>query len=145
MEWVCEMAWLMLTRSDFSCRFFTARVLRRRLHSDPSPSPRRPFPPHQPRRPASLLSAPGIPVILNRNFNLPGLNYTRSQMIYIGFSQVWCSLVRPETAIQRIRTDPHSPANWRVIGALSDSEGFAEAWGCPKKARMNPEGKCVLW
>jgi predicted metalloendopeptidase len=44
----------------------------------------------------------GIPVILNRNFNLPGLNYTREQMLYVGFSQVWCSVVRPETAIQRV-------------------------------------------
>ncbi|KAF9338597.1 Endothelin-converting enzyme 2, partial [Linnemannia elongata] len=52
---------------------------------------------------------------------------------------------RPESAIRQMRTDPHSPAKWRINGAVQNSVGFAEAFKCKAKAPMNPDKKCDLW
>ena len=45
----------------------------------------------------------------------------------------------------QILEDPHSPARFRVIGALSNSDDFQDAWKCNKGSRMNPEKKCEVW
>ena len=45
----------------------------------------------------------------------------------------------------QILEDPHSPAKFRVTGALSNSVEFANAWRCPKGSRMNPVKKCEVW
>lgn len=41
--------------------------------------------------------------------------------------------------------DPHSPARFRIIGTLSNSLEFNQAFSCQSKARMNPSNKCQLW
>jgi len=80
------------------------------------------------------------------NYRLPGLTqYTLDQLFYISFGQIWCSKSRPESAIQRIRTDPHSPPQHRVNGAVSNSAHFSETFHCPPNAPMNPEKKCLIW
>jgi len=80
------------------------------------------------------------------NEHLPGLSqYTFDQLFYISFGQIWCSKDRPESAIQRIRTDPHSPPKHRVNGAVSNSEHFSETFNCPPNSPMNPEKKCLIW
>ncbi|CAG8615532.1 9370_t:CDS:10 [Ambispora gerdemannii] len=83
---------------------------------------------------------------IHKNYLLPGLeNLTREQLFYISFARVWCSKVRPETAVERVRTDPHSPPKWRVIGALKNSNHFSETFKCKKGSFMNPDDKCKLW
>jgi len=80
------------------------------------------------------------------NEHLPGLSqYTFDQLFYISFGQIWCSKDRPESAIQRIRNDPHSPPRHRVNGAVRNSEHFSETFNCPKNSPMNPEKKCLIW
>jgi len=80
------------------------------------------------------------------NEHLPGLSqYTFEQLFYISFGQIWCSKDRPESAIQRIRTDPHSPPKHRVNGAVRNSKHFAETFNCPENSPMNPEEKCLIW
>lgn len=82
----------------------------------------------------------------SHNQYLPGLSqYTFDQLFYISFGQIWCSKSRPESAVQRIRTDPHSPPQHRVNGAVSNSEHFAQTFACAKDAPMNPEKKCSIW
>ncbi|RIA98623.1 hypothetical protein C1645_749393 [Glomus cerebriforme] len=77
---------------------------------------------------------------------LPGLqNLTREQLFYISFGRAWCSRIRPETAVERIRVDPHSPANWRVNGVLRNSNHFAETFKCRVGSKMNPVDKCSMW
>jgi len=78
---------------------------------------------------------------------LPGLNYTREQMFFLSFARAWATSVRPETAVSLVRTDPHSPARYRVDGTLSNVPEFAEAFKCPKGAKLNPppEKRCILW
>uniref|UniRef100_A0A672FAX1 Membrane metallo-endopeptidase-like 1 n=1 Tax=Salarias fasciatus TaxID=181472 RepID=A0A672FAX1_SALFA len=59
--------------------------------------------------------------------------------------KVWCGAYRPEFASQSIKTDSHSPLEYRVLGSLQNFEAFSEAFQCPKGSRMNPEQKCRVW
>ncbi|CAG7846629.1 Neprilysin {ECO:0000269/PubMed:15283675, ECO:0000269/PubMed:8168535}; AltName: Full=Atriopeptidase; AltName: Full=Common acute lymphocytic leukemia antigen; Short=CALLA; AltName: Full=Enkephalinase; AltName: Full=Neutral endopeptidase 24.11; Short=NEP; Short=Neutral endopeptidase; AltName: Full=Skin fibroblast elastase; Short=SFE; AltName: CD_antigen=CD10 [Serendipita indica DSM 11827] len=78
---------------------------------------------------------------------LPGLNYTREQLFFISFGRTWARNMRPASAVQRIRTDPHSPTQFRVDGTLSDIPEFAQAFNCSTGSKLNPpkEKQCRLW
>ncbi|CAG8670461.1 1411_t:CDS:10, partial [Cetraspora pellucida] len=79
------------------------------------------------------------------NYLLPGFgNLTREQLFFIAFGHSWCSKTRPETAVERVRTDPHSPPAWRVNGVLRNSGNFSEAFKCKLGSKMNPVNKCAL-
>ncbi|KAG0034876.1 hypothetical protein BGZ82_005566 [Podila clonocystis] len=81
-----------------------------------------------------------------KNYQLAGLEqFSREQLFYVAFARVWCSNRRPASAIEALRTDPHSPAKWRVNGAVQNSKHFAEVFKCAADAPMNPETKCDLW
>lgn len=76
---------------------------------------------------------------------LPGLNLTHRQLFFLNFAQVWCGSYRPEYAVNSIKTDVHSPGNFRIIGTLQNSAEFSKAFHCPKNSYMNPEKKCRVW
>uniref|UniRef100_A0A8C1JYB2 Membrane metallo-endopeptidase-like 1 n=1 Tax=Cyprinus carpio TaxID=7962 RepID=A0A8C1JYB2_CYPCA len=76
---------------------------------------------------------------------LPGLDMDHKQLFFLNFAQVWCGACRPEYAIQSIKTDPHSPLEYRVLGSLQNFEAFSEAFHCARGAPMNPEEKCRVW
>ncbi|XP_064461110.1 neprilysin-1-like isoform X2 [Ornithodoros turicata] len=76
---------------------------------------------------------------------LPGLNLTHDQLFFLTYAQIWCGTMRPEHAVNTIRTGSHSPGRFRVIGALSNSEDFARAYSCPRGSPMNPRRKCEVW
>ncbi|EJD02334.1 endothelin-converting enzyme 1 [Fomitiporia mediterranea MF3/22] len=78
---------------------------------------------------------------------LPGLNYTQEQLFFIGFGQIWAQLIKPAAAVQRVRTDPHSPDKYRVEGTLANIPEFAAAFQCKEGTKLNPpkEQRCVFW
>ncbi|KAF9434058.1 hypothetical protein BGZ76_008642 [Entomortierella beljakovae] len=81
-----------------------------------------------------------------KNHLLAGLeDYTREQLFYMSFARVWCSQRRPASAIESLRTDPHSPPKWRVNGAVQNSLHFAEVFNCKPRSAMNPDSKCDMW
>ncbi|MGH0177517.1 UNVERIFIED_CONTAM: hypothetical protein FKN15_075346 [Acipenser sinensis] len=47
---------------------------------------------------------------------LPGLDLDHKQLFFLNFAQVWCGSYRPEYASQSIKTDSHSPLEYRVMG-----------------------------
>lgn len=53
--------------------------------------------------------------------------------------------MRPEDALTKIRSSVHSPGPIRVLGPLSNSWDFAEAYGCSLGSPMNPKNKCSVW
>ncbi|KAF5391824.1 hypothetical protein D9757_001795 [Collybiopsis confluens] len=78
---------------------------------------------------------------------LPGLEYTREQLFFISFARVWARSMKSAAAVQRIRTDPHSPNNYRVDGTVFNIPEFAAAFKCSSTAKLNPppEKQCIFW
>ncbi len=71
--------------------------------------------------------------------------YTPQQRFFLGFAQIWCSNERPESARNRVRTDPHSPGQFRVIGTLRNQPEFAQAFGCSVGQAMVAAQGCRVW
>lgn len=62
------------------------------------------------------------------NSLLPGLErFSREQLFFLSFAAGWARNISPEEAVKRIRIDPHSPTNFRVIGPLSNSAEVSAA------------------
>ncbi|XP_065172885.1 endothelin-converting enzyme homolog isoform X2 [Atheta coriaria] len=76
---------------------------------------------------------------------LPGLQLSDRQLFFVAFAQVWCSAISKESTALQIEKDSHSPAQYRVIGSLSNLREFSEAFRCEPGSRMNPKNKCELW
>lgn len=70
---------------------------------------------------------------------------TNDQLFFVSYAQVWCKLYRPQALTLQIMTDPHSPAQFRVLGPLSQNEDFAKVFKCRESSRYNPTNKCSLW
>lgn len=85
-------------------------------------------------------------------------------MFWISAAQTWCSVYRTgkraknlfmnkksqfkiftETLKMRITTGLHSPAEFRVLGPLSNMDSFAKDFNCPAGSPMNPLHKCEVW
>ncbi|KAK0169102.1 hypothetical protein PV327_002848 [Microctonus hyperodae] len=80
------------------------------------------------------------------NYKLPGFeNYTDAQMFYIAFAGVYCEAATVKYKELRDKYADHSPGRWRVIGSISNTKDFAEAFNCPVGSSMNPEKKCNIW
>lgn len=77
--------------------------------------------------------------------NLPGLDLNHDQLFFLNYAQIWCGSMRPEDALSKLRSSVHSPGAIRVLGPLSNSKEFAEAYGCPIGSPMNPSNKCNVW
>lgn len=56
--------------------------------------------------------------------------FTPEQRFFLSYAQSWRRKVRPEALRTQILTDPHSPAPWRVNGAVSNMPEFQQAFGC---------------
>ncbi|HZR09459.1 MAG TPA: M13 family metallopeptidase [Myxococcales bacterium] len=67
------------------------------------------------------------------------------QGFFVAFAQTWCTNYRPEAARLQAQTNPHSTAQWRVNGPVSDNPEFAKAFSCKAGAPMAPQNRCVVW
>ncbi|XP_065318657.1 endothelin-converting enzyme homolog [Gordionus sp. m RMFG-2023] len=76
---------------------------------------------------------------------LPGLNMTDDQLFFLSFAQVWCSVDSRKSLFFEILKDSHSPNKIRVLGTLSNSVEFSNAYNCAAKSPMNPDNKCSVW
>ena len=57
----------------------------------------------------------------------------------------WCARHTDKHASHQVRNDEHAPERFRVLGPLSNSREFSEAFSCPANSGMNPEEKCRIW
>jgi endothelin-converting enzyme len=73
----------------------------------------------------------------SKELRLPGLDYTPEQLFFLSFARIWAQLVRPATAVSRIRTDPHSPPYWRATGTLRNFDVFHKAFNCKAGSRVS--------
>jgi predicted metalloendopeptidase len=56
--------------------------------------------------------------------------FTPEQRFFIAFAQSFREHTRPEQLRTRVTVDPHSPAEWRVNGPVSNMTAFAKAFNC---------------
>jgi len=73
--------------------------------------------------------------------------FTGDQRFYLGFAQVWRRKYREADLIQRISTDPHSPAEFRVNGIVVNLDPFYAAFGVQPGDKMYraPEERVKIW
>jgi putative endopeptidase len=71
--------------------------------------------------------------------------FTEDQQFFLGFGQAWCAKLRPDFEKLLATVDVHSPAKWRVNGALSATPEFAKAFRCRAGTKMVPIKQCVVW
>ena len=72
---------------------------------------------------------------------------TGEQRLYIGFGIKYRSLQREDAAIMQVKTDPHSPGEFRVRGTVANQPGFYEAFGIKPgdKLYLPPEQRVIMW
>jgi putative endopeptidase len=71
--------------------------------------------------------------------------YTPAQRFFLSYGQIWCQNVTDQEARKRVLTDPHSPGQWRVNGAVQNSAAFQEAFGCKAGQPMVAQNACRVW
>ncbi len=69
------------------------------------------------------------------------------QRFYMGWAQVWRAKTRDSEAIVRIKSDPHSPAQFRGTVPEMNQKPFYEAFGVKDgdKMYLGPENRVSLW
>jgi predicted metalloendopeptidase len=72
---------------------------------------------------------------------------TGPERLYLGWVQVWRGKVRESEAIQRIKTDPHSPPAVRGTAPVVNQAGFYAAFGVKEgdKMYLPPERRVSIW
>jgi predicted metalloendopeptidase len=73
---------------------------------------------------------------------------TGDQRFYLAYAQSWCTTMRDAAMRQRVISDPHSPAEFRIIGVVRNLDGWYEAFPeISKEDRyyLPPEKRVRLW
>ncbi|MCA1245467.1 M13 family peptidase [Massilia sp. MS-15] len=72
---------------------------------------------------------------------------TGDQRFYMGWGQVWRAKMREPAQINQVKTDPHSPAQFRANGTLKNQPGFYEAFGVKEgdKMYLAPQDRVIIW
>ncbi len=73
--------------------------------------------------------------------------FTPEQRFFIGFAQVWRQNARPAYIRQMVNTNPHAPANFRVLGPLANMNEFYTAFNVkPGDAMYRADSlRAVIW
>jgi putative endopeptidase len=72
---------------------------------------------------------------------------TGDQRFFLSWAQVWRSKIREEGLRQRLLTDPHSPAEYRVNGPVRNIDAWYEAFNVSEDDEMYlpPEERVKIW
>jgi putative endopeptidase len=72
---------------------------------------------------------------------------TGDQRFFMGFGQVWRSKMRDAAQIQQVKTDPHSPGQFRANGTMMNQPAFYEAFGVKQgdKMYLAPQDRVTIW
>ncbi|HEY3851173.1 MAG TPA: M13 family metallopeptidase [Steroidobacteraceae bacterium] len=73
--------------------------------------------------------------------------FTGDQRFYLGWVQVWRGKVREAEAIERVKTDPHSPPAIRGTVPVRNQSGFYQAFGVKPgdKMYLPPADRVTIW
>jgi putative endopeptidase len=62
--------------------------------------------------------------------------FTPDQRFFLSWAQVWRGKALPQTSMELIKNDPHSPGIWRCNGPLSNFEPFYQAFNVKEGNKM---------
>jgi putative endopeptidase len=73
--------------------------------------------------------------------------FTPDQRFFLSWAQVWRGNILPESAAQLIKTDPHSPGEYRTIGAPVNMDAWYNAFDVKPgdKLYKKPEDRIRMW
>jgi putative endopeptidase len=72
---------------------------------------------------------------------------TGDQRFFMGWAQVWRVKMREQAQIVQVKTDPHSPGQYRANGTLMNQPAFYEAFGVKEgdKMYLPPKDRVSIW
>jgi len=73
--------------------------------------------------------------------------YGGEQRLFLAFAQIWKDKVRDAARIERLKTDPHSPGQFRANGAVRNQGAFDDAFAVKPGDGMYlpPDQRFSLW
>ncbi len=73
--------------------------------------------------------------------------YTGPQRFFMGFAQIWRNKTRDDALIVQIKTDPHTPGEFRANGSIRNQPGFYEAFSVKEgdKLYVAPAQRVTIW
>jgi len=73
--------------------------------------------------------------------------FTPNQRFFISWAQAWRNSQRPKSLMMMVKTNPHSPARFRVLGPLSNMKEFYEAFDVKEGDKMwrKSEDRVEIW
>ncbi|WP_396145311.1 M13 family metallopeptidase [Flavobacterium sp.] len=90
----------------------------------------------------------GLQIHLKQNGN-PGLidGYTPEQRLFISWATIWRSKMRDEAIKNQVKTDPHSPGQYRAYVPLANVDEFYKAFDIKEtdKLYVKPENRVKIW
>jgi predicted metalloendopeptidase len=72
---------------------------------------------------------------------------TGDQRFYMGWGQVWRVKMREAQQVVQVKTDPHSPGQFRANGTLMNQPAFYSAFGVKQgdKMYLAPSDRVIIW
>jgi len=72
---------------------------------------------------------------------------TGDQRFFMGYAQIWRARIVEKSMRNRVATDPHSPAEFRALGSLSNMNEFYQAFDVKEGDAMYiaPEKRVKIW
>lgn len=72
---------------------------------------------------------------------------TGDQRFFLAWAQVWKRKYRDDALIARLKSDPHSPAEYRVNGVVRNMAEWYEAFGVKETDALYlaPEDRVAIW
>jgi predicted metalloendopeptidase len=73
--------------------------------------------------------------------------FTAEQRLFMGLSQARKGKARDAALISQVKSDPHSPSEYRVNGSLRNHPGFYEAFDVKPgdKMYLEPKDRVIFW
>ncbi len=73
--------------------------------------------------------------------------FTWQQRFFLGWANVWKGNIKEEEMMKRLKSDVHSPAEYRVIGPLVNFEPYYEAFGTCEAGAMHKHdsARIMIW
>jgi putative endopeptidase len=73
--------------------------------------------------------------------------FTGDQRYFLGFAQIWRAKIRDNAMRERVLANPHSPPEFRVIGATRNTDAWYEAFDVQPEDKyyLAPDQRVHLW